>query len=435
MALSLKHAIAKMKSLSPATHTRTSTDLPALLFLAFMLRLLGLYSSPLWYDELLSLHRVGLPFWEHMAQNLNLWELGLRFFAAPALLRWPALICSLLTIWVAWQIMTLLQFNRIQCTMGMITLAVLPGLIWMSQDARYYSGVALIYMASIYFALERRWLGLFAVSGLAIYIHPTAPAYIVPAWLLILRSAPRRVLASSLLLIPIWTLRVIPAGGISNPDFWLKPPTFTDYLAQFGHTIGAKPDNLYPAVLFMALALAFAALRFRPAVWTIYLAPLVVLIGVSALVQPVAMYRTLLPSSMGLALLVGSAVPEGRSVWIYSSLAILLAVMIAQYDPSLHGGHVDLAAVRVRDAWQPGDCIQYETDFARVEVEPYLEGLPECPAENRSWLATIIPDATRIEFARTDGWHFITVYIYAPLESNFTGEGGPEHTIPATSSP
>ena len=45
---------------------------------------------------------------------------------------------------------------------------------------------------------------------------------------------------------------------------------------------------------------------------------------------------------MGLGLLIGSAVPKGRSVWLYSSLAILLAVMVVQYDPGLHGGHMDL---------------------------------------------------------------------------------------------
>ena len=187
-------AIKKFNSFVLASQTRTRAGLLVLLLLAFLLRLVGLYKSPLWYDEVLSLHRAGLPFWESMAQNLNLWALVLRFFADPIRLRWPAMICSILAIWLAGRIMIQLQFDRTQRVAGLLTLACLPGLLWIAEDARYYSGVALIYMASIYFALSGRWLGLFAVSGLAIYIHPTAPAYIVPAWLLILRSAPRRVL-------------------------------------------------------------------------------------------------------------------------------------------------------------------------------------------------------------------------------------------------
>ena len=119
---------------------------------------------------------------------------------------------------------------------------------------------------------------------------------------------------------------------------------------------------------------------------------------------------------MGLGLLIGSAVPKGRSVWLYSSLAILLAVMVVQYDPGLHGGHMDLIAARVRTAWQPGDCIQYGDDFSRVAAGYNLTDLPVCQAHDRSWLITTQAETNRVEFAHTDGWHFTAIIFYAPLD-------------------
>ena len=122
-------AIKKFNSFVLASQTRTRAGLLVLLLLAFLLRLVGLYKSPLWYDEVLSLHRWAALL-ESMAQNLNLWALVLRFFADPIRLRWPAMICSILAIWLAGRIMIQLQFDRTQRVAGLLTLACLPGLLW-----------------------------------------------------------------------------------------------------------------------------------------------------------------------------------------------------------------------------------------------------------------------------------------------------------------
>ena len=73
--------------------------------------------------------------------------------------------------------------------------------------------------------------------------------------------------------------------------------------------------------------------------------------------------------------------------------------------------------------------------FGNVTLNPGIYTLWMRHTRSSTWLIINRVDPARIEVAHTDAWHFTPIYFYPPLESNFIGEGGAEHIIPATSSP
>jgi hypothetical protein len=387
--------------------------------IAFLIRVLGIFASPLWYDEILSLHRAQLPFWDHMVVHVNVWEIILRTFANPYMIRVPSLICASAALWLAWLIMQELRFDAFQQMGGMIALTFMPGLLWMAQDARYYSGIALIYMASVLFALKGQWLGLVAVSGLSPFVHPTAPAYIIPAWILITLHEPRRAMLSAMALPVIWLLSpTMPAFFSDHSTFWIKNASVEFIIQQYSLAIGMNPLNIIPAIVFMIFVMACAVMKFNGRAWLILFAPLAVIIAVSELVQPVAFYRTLQPSLMGLGILIGSFTPGIKRLPFMAAPLILLAWMMAQYNPTLHGGHIERGTDKVIAEWRDGDCIRYGDEFSRVAVSELLTGYPACAqGQPREWLiTTTLQEDQRDDFPffNTDAWHFAPIYFYGP---------------------
>jgi len=382
-----------------------------ILLFALILRLLGLWASPLWYDEILSLQRAGMPIASHLQVHVNLWEIMLRAFANPIAIRIPALACSMLALVLAGRVMHLLGLSRWQRTVGMITIAAMPGLLWMAQDARYYAGISLVYMASLYYSLTGNWLGLIAVSGISFFIHPTAPAYMVPAWVLSIWSirwdpGVRYAFGAFGLFV---VLRVI--GIADRSTFWLEESS-PEYLArQFALAIGAAEYNMLPAAVFAGIVLALGVYDFNPRALAVFLLPVAAIVAVSVLVVPVGFYRTFQPALMGLGILVGS-VTDRKIVPVI--LMVLLGWMLAQYDPTAHAGHIERGAEAIRSAWHPEDCIRYGDEFSMISMSLVAADLRTCDelADFRTWTVTTEPGPDPAW--SSDGWHFPRIYIFSP---------------------
>lgn len=340
----------------------------------------------LWYDELLSLHRALLPFWEHARANPNAWELMLRLFASPGLIRIPALLAMIVSAALVARkgITSMLMF-------------MVPGVLWMAIDARYYAGMTLAYLGSLFFAEQKRTLGLFAVAGMSIYIHPTAPAYVIPA-LVMHRS--RWWFALPLVWLPrlINTASSAVSVGIASPDLWLNR-TDAPYLAtQAGLAIGAMPSNIIFALLWLAVCLVIS-FRASPQSWLVFLWPLVMLYGVSVFYEPVMFYRTMQPALAGLALLVGDAL-RGRMRLLALLPASIALLMMAQFDPGTHDGHIERGIAQVTG------CAIVEDEFSRVSLAGRV---PECRAgDTAEWIISTDPHGD-VVFV-TDGWHFPSIY-------------------------
>src|SRR3972149_6603823 len=158
--------------------------------LGIAMRLAGLTASPLWYDEAWSLYLARLPLLPMgrvaaLDFSPPLWELivwpFIRAFGPEFGLRLPALLFSLISLWLAYEITRLLQFDAAERFVGMSLAALLPYQFYAAQDGRMYAMQSAIYLAAIIFALRGRWLGLTACCGLLLYTHATGAFYTTTA--------------------------------------------------------------------------------------------------------------------------------------------------------------------------------------------------------------------------------------------------------------
>ncbi len=366
-------------------------DRPVILFLlsALFLRLIGFTSSAIWYDEVHSLFRA-----THPLTYFNLWEISLRPFAHGPLwlLRLPALICAMASLWLAWLIMDELKFENSQRVIACIFLAAFPGLIWMSQDARYYAMITLAGTATIYLALRHHWtFGL--VFGLLYFIHPTAPAYGLAAFLVALITGIERrsfLIATGAALLTHLTMTglisLIPTVPFTEgmccqghtQGWWLGPMTmpfsaFSLVQAFFVNTLSAW--WMMAALLWLGVMILYAILSPRQIPALMVSIPFSAIVIVSLTYQNVFFYRPLMPLALPLSLWIGYM--RDRLMFAPFMLVLLIVGLIG-YDPADRGAYADLAAARIREAWQPGDRIMYEDGLTAAPFDYYLHDLPAC---------------------------------------------------------
>jgi hypothetical protein len=384
------------------------------LVLAFILRLSGLASSNLWYDELVSLRRATEPLTQYLTDpsdyiGVNLWEIILRFFAwGPHwVIRLPALACAMLSLWLAWKIMLSLHFSNDQMTISALTMACLPGLLWMAQDARYYAPLTALYMASMLAALRGKVGWLTACIILSFLIHPIGPAYTVPAislaWMAKTLSW-RKVIVVSGLSGFAWIIYFMLNTMDTSASFWTSQLTWTSFIYEYGQSVtvntmgGAGIMLVFVASLVLFLiGLVFGVIKLPklPITLLIWSGPLAILIIVSLVYQNVITYRTLQPAAMGLALMTGRVLAfDLRWRWTWIPAGALLMALLLNWDPSARGGDLDAVADHIRGEWRAGDVLVYSSDAA-MPLDLLLGDLPHCQLDThdctldqdrRTWL-------------------------------------------------
>jgi hypothetical protein len=387
------------------------------LSIAVILRLYGFASSNLWADEWITLKRMTAP-WSVYLQNtyefmgFNLWENLLRpfTFGPHWVLRIPALACSIIALWLAWLIMRELKFTDHQCTFAAVILAGLPGLIWMAQDARYYSAVSMLFMASILCALRGRIGWLIVCIIVSFYVHVTGPAYTMTAALIALISGKlsRRDLVVLVLFSALFTLPKLYSFVASDPGifYWTGPLTIQKFIYEFGQSLTVNTlGNMGILLAFAFCVLLFIAASYRAfksredlTLWIMLACPLAVFVFVSLIYQNVITYRTLQPGSFALALLAGRVLAsnlQNRLTWIPAAAGIGLLVACALYwDPSIRGGDLQSIADHIRVEWQSGDRIVYGSETA-MPMQALLADLDSCRLDDagctldsnrRTWL-------------------------------------------------
>jgi hypothetical protein len=380
------------------------------LLLSLSTRLLGFATPSLWYDEAVSKYRASLPWLQYLHDTseyvgVNLWEIVLRPFAyGPVwLLRIPALACAMLAIYLTWRLMDRLQFTKIQRYTTAAFLAVLPGLIWIAQDARYYAALAACYMGALWFAMKRSQLGLIACVGLAAYVHPVGAAYGVAALLIawIAGMSFKRVFVAGVLSAMAWIPRYVafaapgilprdesPILGTVSGEFWL---TKINGLYVIEQTIQAVFVNTIQGWLlifimagFVALVIAFLVrIRNRSAVIVLcaLFIPAAIMLFVSFMYKPVYFYRPIQPLCYALCLFVALAISPGRTWYTWIGIGITSAVLLVSfvnYDPETRGGHIEQTAAVINKNWQAGDKIVYVTPLTAFPFSPYLPDRERC---------------------------------------------------------
>lgn len=369
-----------------------------LLASALAVRLLGLSASPLWFDEAISQYRAAMPITQYLIDmsdyvGPNLWELVLRPFAhGPAwLFRVPSLVVSLVALWIAWRLAERLQFTHVQQITAAIPMLLLPGMVWMAQDARYYGALSMLYLAALYFAVTWRTLGLVACVGLMAYLHPVGAffgvAAILVAWI---RGMPfRRIILISTAVMLAWIPAiyrlVYPAHP--RPAFWLgelSPVYVAEQTAQ-AFAVGTLSSGWALLLLVLLAPAAIAGIiqirRRRVRMLLVAaLAPIILMLAAS-LVQPIYFYRPAQAAMVPCLLLFGRTLAPGRAWWSKIAPALGAAVLVVgmlQWDPSARGSHIDNGAAFVAQHWHSGDRITYAAATVAVPFSRYLPGRDAC---------------------------------------------------------
>jgi hypothetical protein len=411
------------------------TLLPFFLALSLLLRLSGLATSNLWYDEWISYQRVTEPFMNYFTDRsdfTNGWELLLRLFAwGPHwIIRLPALACAMLSLWLAWEIMRALNFSSTQATISALIMACLPGLLWMAQDARYYAPLAALYMGSVLSALRGKIGWLTACVILSFCVHPIGPAYTVPALgiaLLAKSISWRKVIAAGILSAVLWSVWFMMFKSHDVTDyyttFWTGQLTLTKFVYEYGQSltvnVTGKPGIM---IAFLTGCMFFVAGMERSftsrdddlLTWYILATPLIILIVASLTYCNVITYRTLQPAAMGLALVAGRVVAAQRWLWVL--VGILLVSLLLNWDPSTRGGDLAAIAERIRYEWRADDCIEY-SEFGKP-LELLLEDLPECKGtvNGRRWIVGGSVNGELVD-RTANAWQIAPVNVYL-LEEN-----------------
>jgi len=175
---------------------------------------------------------------------------------SEAALRFPSLIFAGLAAWMAYRIARM-HLREADARLVGVIVALLPGLVRYSHDARMYSLLAALLLAAMWGALSGRWrVYAFCMAG-ALYTHNYAGLYLVaflPFW-----SRDRRGVAASALAIVLWLPWAV--VGVSQQlahvgaGFWIQPltiPRLAEPFLMLGTGYSAPP-----ALTILLLALAF----------------------------------------------------------------------------------------------------------------------------------------------------------------------------------
>ncbi len=350
-----------MNSLPPPTHARALSRWWPIVILAFAfaLRLIGLNSRPIWYDEAFAILFSEKGFSAMLVGTLtpvqgaaadvhpivyytllNSWMqlVGQSALAVRAL----SVFAGLLAVAVLYGIGRRL-FNRPTALAGMLIAAVLPFQVDYAQEARMYAGLALFCLLTLWFFLRaievggtRRtlnprwgrlpeWVGVSVSSAAAMYMHNLAGVFLLAFGLTTL-VRPKIFLkvaaagAGAFVLWLPWFLNVPGQLAKLQQAYWVTRPDFVTLLqtALVFHVgeelLGIR--TALPLALFVSLILplllAFQLFKARRdfswtgALWLTALAfgtPL--LFFLVSLYQPVYIQRLLLPAGLVYACLLG----------------------------------------------------------------------------------------------------------------------------------
>jgi mannosyltransferase len=432
------------------------TDSRAWRWMAFILgtglalRLIGLASRPIWYDEAFSL-LLSRRSWEDIVQGtaadtmpplyyflLKVWQSlgsGVAFDRLLNVLLGLTLI-AVVFLWVK----ELLGLE--QGLWAAAFVAVSPLVVYHAQELRMYSLLTLAVMVNWYafthLHLRRfeirghvAWWVLYIASGAAaMYSHNLAIfSLLAPDALLLFRrefGGLRRVVISQGLVVAVslpWLVIVPQQIGKIQAAFWTPRPGLLEIVQSLleAHTFLPLPGAwIAPAVLAVFLVLAFSSLELArsrplgpPREWLLVscLLPPLLLFILSYIMRPVFVPRAFLPSILAYYALVAWVAVGARSAWVGRGVAVVLvAVSLAglwQQDTfeSFPRSPFDQAATWLESQVQSGDRVVHDNKLSYFPMEVYAPGLPmtflpDPPGSHNDTLAPATEDALDLHPAR-----------------------------------
>ncbi len=415
-----------------------------------LLRIAGLWIPQLWYDENFTLIVARLPFDRMMTAIAGdvhppLWYLiewtFLRIFpdtlAVPVwMIRIPALITSVLALWVFRKLLDELHIPaRVQIG-AMVLMTILPMQLWYGQEARMYSLLELEVLLALLFALRIQWmdmrfqwLGLLITSTAMLYTQNYSIFYIAAIGLVVLLKdldflndqrllgmhcgfwttfkptlkAAGAFLLAGLLYLP-WIKVLANQMAYIGGRYWIQQPLIGDVLYTVYKLFwqSAMPDFALISGIMVTFAMLsigilhlFKSYHFDA--WKIFImafGPLALAWIISVIWNPILLHRALIGESPFLyiivawpleALLEGNQIKSWRETVLAGALVIPIIVAgVGGYYKNIAGMKNDGAVSSLQDAliyvrahWQPGDILYYTDDGPAVNLMPYTADLPQ----------------------------------------------------------
>jgi mannosyltransferase len=323
----------------PGTEKHQKLAILVTLVIALFVRLIGISSRPIWYDEAfailfaekgpsamlygtLTATSAGAADIHPLGYYILLWMWMNVFGQSLVAVRLLSVFAGTMTVFFAY-LLTRELFNHRTALIAVLFVALAPFPIHYSQEIRMYSFLAMWLMIATYAYIRGTkgnnwsWWALFSIAAaLAQYTHNLAAFYLIPLAATALFNRDRKTLFSVLLagIVAIflylpWLLQ-LPAqfNKISNA-YWVERPGFAKLftlLLTFVTNLPLPDSWLFPA-LFIALSVVAIGLlqtfrsssRNSTALWLLYMsfAPPIFLFLFSQWV-PVYIERALLPSGV-----------------------------------------------------------------------------------------------------------------------------------------
>jgi 4-amino-4-deoxy-L-arabinose transferase-like glycosyltransferase len=410
----------------------------ALMLAAFAVRLYRLDAQSLWSDEGLSLYRARLSPGENLT-NVIVVPPGvatrdtnppLYFIALSALrlvageseyaLRFLSVIMGVLTVPLLYVLGKRLWDGRGGMVAATLA-AVSPFLVWYSQEARMYTSLAALSVASTYALLRavepgspqsiRRWLTWAFVTAAALYTHFTA-FFLLPFEGLLIFSViwhanRRRALVAVLMLIglgvPIGLYGWSRVQAGAGPSFGFRPLYSIAEELSSAFAVGRTNETFQPlwlvapSLLALTIGVVSSAIKQRRSAWIMLmylLLPLLTFYAVT-LVWPLfsgARHLTLIAPPFYLLLGYGASVAVQRARWIgMLLLAVILAPMaywlhVQFFDPAYLKDDMRSAARLISERATADDVVIVHDAISSFVFDYYYTGkapwriIPEYPS-------------------------------------------------------
>lgn len=394
-----------------------------LVLIAAPLRLAGLGSESLWYDETFTawLARLDLPAMFNAIKgdvHPPLWYiiewLTVRVFGYSEFsLRLPSALLGIVAVLLVWRLALAVGVERRTALIAGVLAAIMPMALYYSQEARMYNLLSCLILVAAWAAIRERWL-IFALASIgALYTQNLAVFYIAAIGIVALLSSLRssrtvlRLVAAGVGIGGAWGLWLptfLKQASAVKSSFWMPPLTFGSAIWVLpSMTMGIRiADILQIHVYGLAFGLSIIGLIVcrrwlltRPGL--IVLAVIIGAPAIAALIsvtwRAVFLPRALLPSSYALMLIWAYALTHlsipNRQVAQAVTIPVLAIGLFAHYFPAFPRVDIPSWAAPINSQWQPGDVIFFTSIDSTIVMTYYLRDhpyalLPEATDLNQS---------------------------------------------------
>jgi 4-amino-4-deoxy-L-arabinose transferase-like glycosyltransferase len=396
---------------------------PLWLFICSLtLRLISLGASLLWYDEAFTAAVVKLPLLRMLSAiqgdvhpplwYLIDWVMTRLLGSSEFALRLPSALFGTAAV--------LVMYNLVKKSSGEVParwasglMAVMPGQLYYSQEARMYSLLTLLVLLGAQAVIERKWLRLALCCVLLLYTQNFGVLYsgVLAAWGLWQSKGKAlvKMAAASLAYAP-WAVTALHQVKIVSAGFWVPPPGNVGgalYFLSYTTLFERLPQVLiiHGAALSVVLTItSLICLRkdlraARPLLALAFLPPAVLYV-LSIVWHPVLVDRILLPSGAAIVALWGMGLSK-LPVWAHKPFAAvalpMLVIALGSFyvDPGQQRQRADPVVTIVNAGWQDKDAVYHIALDSLIAYDYRLPGKPAFVLPEAGDLAQSLSDPTK----------------------------------------